>query len=137
MNTSNDVSVVNVSAPNNVSPVRAVADHSNKAAAMQTIKPGALDIKEIRNIANQNRSRETILSVGEKALAEAIEYINKVISGVNLEFQRSIHEGANTVVITMIDKDTGDVILEIPPENILDAYVARMELLGLYVDERR
>lgn len=47
-----------------------------------------------------------------------------------------IHEKTNRVIIKLVDKDTQEVIKEIPPEKTLDLMAKRMELAGVLVDER-
>lgn len=47
-----------------------------------------------------------------------------------------IHEKTNRIVIKLVDRETQEVIKEIPPEKTLDLLAKRMELAGVLVDER-
>lgn len=47
-----------------------------------------------------------------------------------------IHEKTNRIVIKLVDRDTQEVIKEIPPEKTLDLLAKRMELAGVLVDKR-
>lgn len=47
-----------------------------------------------------------------------------------------IHEKTNRIIIKLVDRDTQEVIKEIPPEKTLDLLAKRMELAGVLVDER-
>lgn len=47
-----------------------------------------------------------------------------------------IHEKTNRITIKLVDRDTQEVIKEIPPEKTLDLLAKRMELAGVMVDER-
>lgn len=47
-----------------------------------------------------------------------------------------IHEKTNRIIIKLVDRDTQEVIKEIPPEKTLDLMAKRMELAGVLVDER-
>ena len=47
-----------------------------------------------------------------------------------------IHEKTNRIVIKLVDRETQEVIKEIPPEKTLDLLAKRMELVGVLVDER-
>jgi flagellar protein FlaG len=40
-------------------------------------------------------------------------------------------------MVKVLDKDTGKVVREIPPEKILDMVAKFMEKAGIIVDERR
>lgn len=47
-----------------------------------------------------------------------------------------IHEKTNRIVIKLVDRETQEVIKEIPPEKTLELLAKRMELAGVLVDER-
>ena len=48
-----------------------------------------------------------------------------------------IHEKTNRVTIKIVDKDTKEVIKELPPEKTLDMIARVWEMAGLLVDEKR
>lgn len=48
-----------------------------------------------------------------------------------------IHEKTNRLTIKIVDKETKEVIKELPPEKTLDMIAKAWELAGLLVDERR
>lgn len=54
----------------------------------------------------------------------------------NSEAKFGIHEETNRVMIKLVDKDTQEVIKEIPPEKTLDMIAKCMELAGVLVDEK-
>lgn len=43
----------------------------------------------------------------------------------------------NTITVKVYDKDTGDLIREVPPEKSLEAIKKIWEIAGLIVDEKR
>ena len=47
-----------------------------------------------------------------------------------------IHEATNRVTIKIIDKDSREVIKELPPEKTLDMIAKVWEMAGILVDER-
>lgn len=47
-----------------------------------------------------------------------------------------IHEKTNRIIIKLVDRETQEVIKEIPPEKTLDLLAKRMELAGVLVDKR-
>ena len=55
----------------------------------------------------------------------------------NSEAGYGIHEATNRVTIKIIDKDTKEVIKELPPEKTLDMIAKAWEMAGILVDERR
>lgn len=68
-------------------------------------------------------------------IKRAVEQINKKMQ--NSEALFGIHEGTNRVTIKIVDKETKEVIKELPPEKTLDMIAKTWELAGLLVDERK
>ena len=47
-----------------------------------------------------------------------------------------IHEATNRITIKIVDRDTKEVIKEIPPEKSLDLMEKRLELAGVLLDQK-
>lgn len=74
-------------------------------------------------------------SVQEK-VREAIQALNEsaLLVGRDLEFV--IHEDTGRTMVRVIDRETKELIREIPPEKILDLIARINEMIGLLLDER-
>ena len=70
-----------------------------------------------------------------RQLRKAVEDLNKKMSNSEVAF--GFHEGTNRVMIKIVDKETKEVIKELPPEKTLDLIAKAWELAGIMVDERR
>lgn len=68
-------------------------------------------------------------------IKKALEKFNK--SRGNSEAIYGIHEGTNRVTIKIVDKETKEVIKELPPEKTLDMIARVWEMAGILVDEKR
>ena len=68
-------------------------------------------------------------------IKKAVEQLNKNMT--NSEAIFGIHDATNRVTIKIVDKQTKEVIKELPPEKTLDMIAKAWELAGLLVDERR
>lgn len=68
-------------------------------------------------------------------IKKAVENLNKNLSHSEAVF--GIHEQTNRVTIKIVDKETKEVIKELPPEKTLDMIAKAWELAGLLVDEKR
>ena len=77
--------------------------------------------------AQQQPSNETI--------RRAVENINKNLKDSEAIF--GMHEKTNRVTIKIVNKETKEVIKELPPEKTLDMIAKAWELAGLLVDEKR
>jgi flagellar protein FlaG len=62
--------------------------------------------------------------------------LNKVLNS-NTVAEFGYYEKLNRITIKIKDKETGDVIKEIPSEKMLKAFTKACELAGLLVDEKR
>lgn len=68
-------------------------------------------------------------------IKKAVEQMSKNMAHSEAVF--GIHEGTNRVTIKIVDKDTKEVIKELPPEKTLDMIAKVWEMAGILVDERR
>lgn len=86
----------------------------------------------------REKSKYSILSVSEQALVQAVDKANRAIMGVQHEFQYKTHESSGEIIITMINKDTHEIIREIPSEKFIELVEKLQELtLGAIIDEKR
>ena len=70
-----------------------------------------------------------------ESIRRAVENINKKLT--NSEAVFGIHEKTNRVTIKIVDKETKEVIKELPPEKTLDMISKVWEIAGLLIDEKR
>lgn len=70
----------------------------------------------------------------EETMKQALSDINKRLNNTECIF--GVHNETNRVTIQIIDKDTKEVIKELPPEKTLDMIAKAWELAGIMVDER-
>ena len=72
----------------------------------------------------------------EKSLIRTIERAVKSLQGPETTLDISIHEKTNEIMVKVLNKDTGDVIREVPPERTLDLVASMMEIAGILIDEK-
>lgn len=89
-------------------------------------------------------------AVAEKAGAKAVqggapnpaevervtESLNRMLQAFNTSLRFTIHEETGEIMVRVIETDTGEVIREIPPKQVLDAYALMARALGLLLDQR-
>ena len=69
-------------------------------------------------------------------IRQAVEKFNKSMIN-NSEAVFGIHEGTNRVTIKIVDKQSKEVIKELPAEKTLDMIAKVWEMAGILVDEKR
>lgn len=83
------------------------------------------------NDGNQSKDQEG----GNEKIRKAVEAMNKKLA--NSEAVFGIHEDTNRVTIKLVDKNTKEVIKELPPEKTLDMIARVWEMAGILIDEKR
>ncbi|WP_413374351.1 flagellar protein FlaG [Paenibacillus taichungensis] len=69
----------------------------------------------------------------------AVEELKKAIEAIqgpqkSLEF--SVHKETHSIMIKVTNRETGELIREVPPEKLLDVAARMMELAGLIIDKK-
>ena len=99
----------------------------------QPISSGYLSATELKI----EQSRGKHLKYSDEQFMKMLDRAFKVLDGRNTSIQFQVHDKTNQLVIKVADRDTGEVIREIPPEKSLDFLAKVQEMLGLIVDVRR
>ena len=128
-----------------------------KPAAKQTVENTDVTTQELNNVydattvkvaeAERKDGQQNSQSNSENGSAReqqqaTTEQIKKAVENLNKNMSHSeavfgIHEATNRVMIKIVDKESKEVIKELPPEKTLDMIAKAWELAGLLVDERR
>ena len=70
----------------------------------------------------------------EEDLAKSVDKLNEFLVGDNLEASYEKHEVFGDIMIKIINKDTKEVVLEVPPKKILDLIANMCKIAGVMVD---
>lgn len=73
---------------------------------------------------------------GGDAVQEIVDGLNQALKAADKRLQFLVHEMTGRIYVKVIDKQTDEVIKEIPPEKILDLVGRIQELVGILVDEK-
>jgi flagellar protein FlaG len=77
------------------------------------------------------------ITVSDEQLVKAIEKAVKSIQGPYTYLEFSVHEKTRQIAVSVHNRETGEVIREIPPEKTLDFVAKLWEMAGILIDERR
>ncbi|MGE7690574.1 flagellar protein FlaG [Lysinibacillus sp. NPDC097214] len=85
---------------------------------------------------------EKVTAVGEEQEI-SIEKLQQAVNAVNdfLEINSNsskfiYHEGLGQYYVAVVNRDTDEVIKEIPPKKLLDAFYEMQKMVGMIVDEK-
>jgi flagellar protein FlaG len=91
--------------------------------------------KEFSEGDTEQQSQSQLREQSPEQIKKAVEKLNKSMPHSEAIF--GIHEATNRVMIKIVDKETKEVIKELPPEKTLDMISRVWELAGMLVDEKR
>ena len=100
-----------------------------------TAKVAATEKQDSQSGQDSSQSNTANQQAANEQIKKAVENMNKNLS--NSEAIFGIHDATNRVTIKIVDKETKEVIKEIPPEKTLDMIAKAWELAGILVDEKR
>lgn len=132
------VQAQSVSAPKPVAQTKApsVESQSNTAQEAAQVDNTVNVVAEGQSKGNSNNNSNEQQQLSNEQLRRAVEQFNKNML-THSEAVFGIHEGTNRVTIKIVDKDTKEVLKELPPEKTLDMIAKVWEMAGILVDERR
>lgn len=93
-----------------------------------TSKPPVEQTQQIHQLDN---GEETKLKV-----QEAVNKLNEMLDVNNSTSKFLYHEGLERYYVTVVDRQTEEVVKEIPPKKLLDAFYEMQKMLGMIVDEK-
>lgn len=83
----------------------------------------------------QNSGQESNDNI-EDQVKVRVEAVNEFLVPLNTSIKFVFHEELQEYYVEVINKDTEEVIREIPPKKFLDMYAAMAEFMGLFVDKK-
>lgn len=104
-------------------------------------------VSEQRHPAEQSMSRETVREreredltasdVGMEHLAEIKDALNEALRPINVALDFEEHDDLEDMIVKVLNRDTQEVIRQIPPEAMLNMAQRIDEMTGLLVDTWR
>jgi len=117
---------------------------SSKTADLRQLSDNAASNQD-KNIMNVVKSGTELVklekegvqvSLGEEHLIRTIERAVKALQGPTTTLEVSVHEKTHAIMVKVLNKESGELIREIPAEKTLDLVAKMMEIAGILVDEK-
>lgn len=110
-------------------------------SADETVSASVIGETKIVRTQNGQKDGDNASQEDEKSnsrrIQSAISSANNKMKHTKTKCEFSYHESTKRVSIKVIDKETEEVIREIPPEETLQMIEKMWELAGILVDEKR
>ena len=115
---------------------------TNKANSINSVTKETLE-KQVSD--NTTRKEITLiepmiklknLDESKTKVQEAVNKMNEMLEVNNSTSKFMFHEGLERYYVTVVNRDTEEVVKEIPPKKLLDAFYEMQKMLGMVVDEK-
>lgn len=116
-----------------------VSQHTNHHQQQNEVLRGPAQLSSVIKTAEDLQKLESqggSISIGEEQLIRTVERAVKSLQGPQTTLDISIHDKTHEIMVKVMNKETGEIIREVPPEKTLDLVAKMMELAGLFVDQR-
>ena len=118
--------------------VKRAADVSNVSTSAQIERQVATSVEQdAARGYNGNEEAQATAAQNAQRIESAVKRANNTMRMSKTSCQFQYHEETNRVSIKVIDKDTEEVIREIPSEEALELIQKMWEMAGILVDEKR
>jgi flagellar protein FlaG len=97
----------------------------------QQVAPPINNVQELKRLEQQGG----MLSIGQEQLIKRLDQAFKALEGPETTLQVSVHKPTHSIMVKVLDKETGKLIREVPPEKILDLVASMMEIAGILIDK--
>jgi len=96
------------------------------------ISTGAIAQPVVEVKSTESEEQENI----KDKLLKAVDVVNEFLGVNNSSSKFIFHDGLDRYYVTIVDRDTDEVIKEIPPKKLLDAFYEMQKMVGMIVDEK-
>ena len=71
----------------------------------------------------------------EEQTAFIAEQLNEIMRNINVDLQFQYHKEVNFMSVRMLDKKTGEVLREVPPEAMVEHMIKVHDWIGAFLDK--
>ncbi|MCM1468354.1 MAG: flagellar protein FlaG [Alistipes sp.] len=116
--------------------VDATKVEAQASAINEPVEIKKVDGSDKNGNAQRDNEQQEKKQPSDNTIRQALKDMNKKLNN-NTIAEFGIHEGTNRIMIKIKDKDTDELIREVPAEKTLDLIQKAWEMAGILVDEKR
>ncbi len=90
----------------------------------------------VTQLQGENLPTTDVQEISKEKLQHAIDTVNEFLQINHNASKFVLHDGLDRYFVQVVDTQTEEVVKEIPPKKLLDAYYEMQKLLGMIVDEK-
>lgn len=84
----------------------------------------------------ENLPTADVQEISKEKLQHAVDTVNEFLQINHNASKFVLHDGLERYFVQVVDTKTEEVVKEIPPKKLLDAFYEMQKLLGMIVDEK-
>ena len=109
--------------------ISSISPLENGADSART-KPGKTAPQQDKPIPKGKHDKAEVSS----SLLDRVQKNLKILHDVNFQF--SVHKATGQIIVKIIDQETGKVIREVPPEQVLDLAARIEKMIGIFFNKK-
>lgn len=105
---------------------------------VRKINPSDLEgyFKTNENFLNNNTIKKEQIELTKEELTQVVNKSNEYTLGLDAQFEFRIHERTGRTLVRLVNKESGEVLKEIPPQKMLDIVADIWDAIGINVDRK-
>jgi len=114
-------------------------ESGNPSGSVQTIQKNSNEVTTNSGMLPINEKIEVKTeehAVSKEKLQQAVGAVNEFLQLNHSASKFVFHEGLDRYFVQVVDTETEEVVKEIPPKKLLDAFYEMQKLVGMIVDEK-
>lgn len=112
-----------------------IASQSRTGTVVETTKANVTENSLKQLMQAEQRANEKD-SIPKEKVKKAVDALNEFMTVQNRSSKFVMHDGLDRYYVEVVDAETDEVIREVPPRKLLDAFYTMQKFLGMIVDEK-
>jgi len=84
----------------------------------------------------KEKKREDEKPMDEASVSYVTKELNELMARINCNLQFKYHKELDTMSVKMVDKESGKVLKEVPPEDLIKHMIKAKDWLGAFLDKK-
>ncbi|ETT87860.1 flagellar protein FlaG [Viridibacillus sp. FSL R5-0477] len=99
------------------------------------VKSSIVEVNDMDKMIKVQQNSQHEEQPAKETLERAVNALNEFMEFHSKNSKFVLHDGLNRYFVQVVDTETDEVVREIPPKKLLDAYYTMQKYLGMVVDE--
>lgn len=111
-------------------------DVQNQSVLNKTSSNAVINKTNIETTPGITFAKEEVQAISKEKLSQVVDSMNSVIKTNQSELKFVFHDGLEEYFVQLVDSETEEIVKEIPPKKMLDAFYEMQKLIGIIIDEK-